>query len=152
MNIGQYILRAIKHFVKMMVLIVGIYALMSATDTLGITQEELFGTKGIVLIVALVVLSAAYPSYGFVTRSIRGSLSLNREAILRAFNHNGYTLRSESENEWIFRASGPLKRLIHLGDDSVTLRRVDDNHFEISGIRKEVVQVEFRISGNMLEQ
>lgn len=152
MNIGQYITRAIKHFVKMMLLIVGIYALMYYTNTLAITQEELLGTKGIVLLVALAALSAAYPSYGFVTRTVRGSVALNREAILKAFSQSGYTLSGESEGVLLFRASAPLKRIRYMGDDAVTVRQLDDKHFAISGIRKEVVQVEFRISGCMTEQ
>lgn len=152
MNIGQYITRAIKHFVKMMLLIVGIYALMYYTNTLAITQEELLGTRGIVLLVALVALSAAYPSYGFITRTSKASLTLNREAILRAFSQSGYTLTGESKDELIFRASAPLKRIRYMGDDAVTVRQMDDNHIAISGIRKEVVQVEFRISGCMMQQ
>lgn len=151
MTTGLYISRAVKHFVKMMIIVAGIYALMALTDTLAITNEELFGTKGIILIVALAVLSAAYPSYGFVTRATKGSITLHREAIFRALNHNSYTLVCESATEMVFRASGPLKKLNYMGDDTISVRQIDGEHLAISGPRKEVVQVAFRISGCMTE-
>lgn len=146
-NYLQYLLRAVKHLLKMAALVVVIYLVMDATDTLGIQQNELLGTKGLILAVALVVLSAAYPSYGFVSRTARASFVADREAIIRAFGHSGYALHSESKDEMVFRASGLFKRLWNLGDDRVVVRPLDEQNVELSGLRKEVVQVAYHIVG-----
>ena len=143
----QYLLRAVKYFVKIVALVAAIYVVMDATDTLGIQQNELLGTKGIVLAVALLLLSAAYPSYGFVSRTARASFVADREAIIRAFGHSGYGLERESSGEMVFRASGPLKRLWQLGDDRVTVRPIDGFNVEVSGPRKEVVATVYHIAG-----
>ena len=42
-TVVQYLLRAVKHLVRMALLIVAIYFVMDATDTLGIQQNELLG-------------------------------------------------------------------------------------------------------------
>lgn len=144
---AQYALRAVKHLIKMVLLVVVIYVVMDATDTLGIQQEELFGTKGIILAIALLLLSLSYPSYGFVCRTAKASFSADRQAIIRAFGHSGYALRSEDGNQMTFRASGIFKRLWHLGDDKVVVKPIDHQNVEVCGLRKEVVQAIFHIAG-----
>jgi hypothetical protein len=146
-TVVQYLLRAVKHLVRMALLIVAIYFVMDATDTLGIQQNELLGTRGIILAVALVAISAAYPSYGFVCRTANASFRGDRSAIIRAFGHIGYGLHSESEGQMVFRASGPLKRLWQLGDDKVVVTPLDSNTVEVCGVRKEVVEVIYHIAG-----
>jgi hypothetical protein len=146
-TVVQYLLRAVKHLVRMALLIVAIYFVMDATDTLGIQQNELLGTRGIILAVALVAISAAYPSYGFVCRTANASFRGDRSAIIRAFGHIGYGLHSESDGQMVFRASSPLKRLWQLGDDKVVVTPLDSNTVEVCGVRKEVVEVIYHIAG-----
>jgi hypothetical protein len=145
----RYFLRALKHFVKMVALIAIIYLLMYATDTLAVNQQELLGTKGIILLVALVALSAAYPSYGFVERTIEGSIAEDRDIILETMARGGYSLGKESDQVISFRASGPLQRLLAMGDDEVCIRQIAPNKLLLSGLRKSTVESEFRLSGRM---
>ena len=49
-----------------------------------------------------------------------------------------------------FHASSPLKRLWHLGDDRIVVRAIDNDTVELYGIRKEVVQTEFRITSYLI--
>lgn len=148
----NYILSSLKYLIKLVVLLVAIYFAMYATGTLGITIDELLGTKGVVLVVAVVALAAAYPSYGFVRRTVSASMEGDREEILKAFHQNGYSLRAESAEQgyMMFSASSPLKRLWHLGDDKIEARVLNDGEIELCGIRKEVVQTEFRLTSYLI--
>lgn len=56
------------------------------------------------LIVAVVLLSALYPKFGFIRRQEIGSLRKNREQILNAFVSEGFKPVRESEHEMVFRA------------------------------------------------
>ena len=58
----NYVLSSLKYLLKMVFLMAAIYGAMYITGTLGITTEELLGTKGIILAGALLALSIAYPS------------------------------------------------------------------------------------------
>lgn len=154
MSAGAYIFRAIKHLVKMAVLVAIIYFLMDATDTLAINQNELLGTRGIVLMVALVLLSAAYPAYGFVERITIGSLQSDRDLIVESMLKGGYSLQRESNHELVFRATSPFRRLIAMGDDAICIRDLGvgaqgEEFISISGLRKGAVEAEFRISGRL---
>ena len=145
----RYFLRALKHFVKMALLVALIYLAMNATDTLGINQQELLGTKGAILLVALVALSAAYPSYGFVERTVEASLEQHRDILVESMLRGGYSLQKEDGGELRFRASGPIRRLLAMGDDAVTIKALTPNTVAIGGVRKGVVEAEFRISSQM---
>lgn len=145
----RYFLRALKHFVKMALLVALIYLAMNATDTLGINQQELLGTKGLILLVALVALSAAYPSYGFVERTLEGSIQKDREILVESMIRGGYSLQREEDGQMHFRASSPIRRLLAMGDDKVTIGQLTANTLSISGQRKGVVEAEFRISSRL---
>ena len=51
----NHIVSSLKYLLKLAILLAAIYGAMYATGTLGITTEELLGTKGVVLAVAVVV-------------------------------------------------------------------------------------------------
>ncbi|MBR3682883.1 MAG: hypothetical protein IKM41_01505 [Tidjanibacter sp.] len=146
----NHIVSSLKYLLKLAILLAAIYGAMYATGTLGITTEELLGTKGVVLAVAVVALAAAYPAYGFVSRTVKASLTDDREEILGAMRQNGYSLHSEGEGTMLFRASAPLKRLWHLGDEKISVRAIDSDHIELRGVRKEVVQSEFRLTSYLI--
>lgn len=143
----QYLLRAVLYLLRMTVLIVAIYLVMDATDTLAVHYNELLGTRGLILAVALLGISIAYPSYGYVSRTARASFGADRAAIIRAFGHIGYALHSEESDRMTFRASGIFKRVWNLGDDKIVVRPIDEQTIEVSGLRKEVVQVIYHIAG-----
>lgn len=144
---GRYILRAVKHFVKLTVLIALVFAIMYATKTLAITPNELLGTRGLILLVALVVLSAAYPAYGFSSASARASVEDDRRQIIEALSMGGYSLVEEREGEMLFRTTSPLKRLTQMGDDAIVVRSAERGNVTICGVRKEVENARFRIEG-----
>lgn len=146
-SFGIYALRAAKHLVKLVVLVGALFGIMYATGTLGIAPEELLGTRGLILLVALVVISAAYPAYGFMTALARASLEQHRELIIEALHRGGYSLVAENKEEMRFRATSALKRLVQMGDDEIVVRQAEWDNLTIYGIRKEVENARFRIEG-----
>ncbi|MDY3979444.1 MAG: hypothetical protein SOZ00_05420 [Tidjanibacter sp.] len=145
MNAGQYILHSLKYLVKLLLLLVVIYFLMYLTGTLGISKAELLGSRGVILLVSVVVLAAAYPSFGFVRRTVAADYLTDRELIRKAFVENGYALSSEYSDHLVFRASSIGKRLWTLWDDTLTVCPLPTGGIKVEGLRKEAVQVVFRI-------
>ena len=101
----KYLIRSVKYFIALCVLYLIIMALMLLTNTSVLTPSETFSalvrsTRGQVLIVAVVLLSALYPKFGFIRRQEIGSLRKNREQILNAFVSEGFKPVRESEHEW----------------------------------------------------
>lgn len=145
MKTGQYILHSLKYLVKLLLLLAAIYFLMYLTGTLGISTAELMGSRGVILLVSIVVLAAAYPSFGFVGRRVAADYEADRELIRKAMIENGYALSSETSDHLVFRASGIGKRLWTLWDDTLTVRPLPSGGIVVEGLRKEAVQVVFRI-------
>lgn len=145
----RYIGRSVRYLIKLVILVIGIFALMFVTGLARISAEvamqSLLSTRGYIFMAALVVLSATYPLFGFVKRTVRADLTADLEYIVRAFNLDGYTMVSRDDETILFRASSLFKRIVNTFDDKVTVTRDGEGYVSIEGIRKEVVQAEFRI-------
>lgn len=145
-----YLIRSIKYLIWLALLFTVIFVLMIRTGTARGNAEqmlyELFHTqRGWMMIIILMVLAFLYPRFGFTTRRLTGNLMTDREAILAAIHRNGYSVVSESTDEWTLRASSPAKKLILMWEDRLTITQQGDE-LVIDGIRKEVVRLVFRLS------
>lgn len=97
------------------------------------------------MLIAVIVLSLAYPRFGFVTRRLKGSLKVNREQIDRAFAAQHFILMSvESEDRLIYIADTMLKRVYLLFEDHILVTQVGDE-LELRGNRKTVAYVLYRL-------
>lgn len=134
---------------KLTLLMAVIFGVMVATNTLAVGPRQLLGYRGVILLAAMVAISLAYPSYGYMTVGLQASLVTNRQQILSAMARNGYTLHSEEQGVMVFRASGAWKRLVNMGDEALYLRQMDATTAELSGVRKEVENARFRIVGEI---
>ncbi len=146
-SFSRYIGRAIRHLLKLVVIIAVIFAVMYFTDTLAISLGELVGWRGAVLLFALVVISATYPLYGFGTYIVEGSLDADREAINRALTACQYAPTEERGGVVVCRATTLWRRLRSAGDDAIELRQMGENSIEIKGLRREAEQLRFSIGG-----
>lgn len=152
MKAGAYILHALKYFIRLLVLLAIIYLLLllvgGAKVSAGQFVVELFKTtRGKLLLGALAVLAAVYPLFGFVRRTVKLNLGYeeDREMVLNAFHAAGYSLREERQDgSLVFRGS-PMKKVVTVWDDKVTVTP-GDNNIVLEGIRRETVQVEFRLN------
>lgn len=144
---SRYIGRALRHLLKLVVIIAALFAIMYYTNTLAISLGELMGWRGVVLLIALVVISAAYPLYGFGTYIVEGSLGADREAIYKALAACQYAPTEEREGVMVCRATTLWRRVRTAGDDAIELRQVGENSIEIAGLRREAEQLRFTIGG-----
>lgn len=150
MKSRKYVSRALRHLLKLTVWMVILFALMYVTDTLAITPKAFLGYRGIVLLVAMVAISLAYPTYGFSNVVVHASAKRDRALIQQAMEMSDYRqVGVTEEGAEIYRTKSPIKRLISAGDDAITVTPVGEDSIEIAGLRKEVEGVRFRIVGLM---
>lgn len=148
----KYFVRALKYFAAFCVLYLAIVWLsvmttkgmdVSAWDYIVANFQT---TRGKLLGLAVVVLSAAYPRMGFMTRRVECDMEDERDYLLQVFAASGFTLKEESEGRMVFRADNILSRLFLLFEDEIVVEQYGQ-WIEISGIRRGVAKVLYRTWG-----
>ena len=142
----RYFDRAARHFLKLAVLMALLFGAMVATGTLAVMPQQLLGYRGVILLVAMVALSAAYPSYGYSAIRLQVSLTHDRELIEEAMRRSDYQLHHQEGDTLVFRSTSAWKRLVNVGNETITVR-TEGSGIEICGVRKEVENVRFRLVG-----
>lgn len=127
-------------------LLVGAMILTRTTPFTAREAAEVFfcTPRGWLLIGALVLLSAAYPRFGFCRRRIEGDLDVHRTQLLNAFRSEGYGLAGEADGTLRFRAEGLLQRVMQLGEDEIRVSQYGQ-WIEFDGRRKAVVRIAYRL-------
>lgn len=142
------IIRSVKYFVAMTVLCTGLIAMLSALGTTASpgSWRELAGSgRYAELLAAIALLALFYPRFGFMTRRLRGRVDRNRDSIVRAFASAGFTLRSESRDRLVFRASGFPHKLMLLWEDEITVCQESPDRIAVEGIRRGVARTLYRM-------
>lgn len=151
MSTGQYIRRAAGYLIKLILLVGVLYLLMYATGTARVSAEVMLkgllnSANGLLLLGALVVLSAFYPRFGYIKRTVKAGIDSDRETIINAFHSDNYIMESEKSGESMtFRSGSIFRRIWMTFDDKVTVTATEDG-IAIEGMRKEVVYAQFRIN------
>lgn len=144
----KYLIRSVKYFVALCVLLVAIMALnraMGSTLTMRETFYVMFHTtRGLLLPVVVVVLALCYPRFGFIVRRVEGDTELDREQIVNAFRSAGFSLRREEEGTLFFRADGFVQKLLLLWEDEIRVSQYGQ-WIELDGIRRGVARVQYRL-------
>ena len=144
--------RALKYFAAFCVLYVAIVWLsVMTTKGMDISAWDYIvanfqTTRGQLLGLAVVVLSAVYPRMGFMTRRVECDMEAERDYILRVFAAAGFTLKEESDGRMVFRADNILSRLFMLFEDEIVVEQYGQ-WIDISGIRRGVAKVLYRTWG-----
>ena len=128
----RYAVRAIKYFVAFVVLYLAVTWLSLRASGLDVSvRDSVLATmrtpRGIALAVAVALLSAAYPKFGFITRRVEASTEEDRERIVTAFE---------------------LRRLLLLFEDEVRVEQYGQ-WVEITGIRRAVARAAYRLEWYM---
>lgn len=151
----KYIVRMLCYIAKMVVILGMVFLILSLTGTLDVEPGQFAGTlfksdRGMILMGALLLLSAVYPRLAFTTVDIRGNMQDDREALVNAFASCGYSLSRENDRRMVFRANGFGKRLATQWCDAITVT-ADGNFISMEGMKKEIVRIEarFRALNNM---
>ena len=148
----RYFIRALKYFAAFCVLYFAIVWLsVMTTKGMDISAWDYIvanfqTTRGQLLGLAVVVLSAVYPRMGFMTRRVECDMEAERDYILRVFAAAGFTLKEESDGCMVFRADNILSRLFMLFEDEIVVEQYGQ-WIDISGIRRGVAKVLYRTWG-----
>lgn len=143
-------MRAVKYFAAFCVIYLAVVWLSVSTMN-GYEQSvwdyvwaTLQTTRGQLLVVAVVVLSAFYPRFGFITRRVEWDMEDERDQIIATFALAGFSLREEGDGRMVFRADNMLYRLVMLFEDEITVVQYGQ-WIDITGIRRGVAKVVYRM-------
>lgn len=143
-------MRAVKYFAAFCVIYLAVVWL-SVSTMKGYEQSvwdyvwaTLQTTRGQLLVVAVVVLSAFYPRFGFITRRVEWDMEDERDQIIATFALAGFSLREEGDGRMVFRADNMLDRLVMLFEDEITVVQYGQ-WIDITGIRRGVAKVVYRM-------
>ncbi|MBO7198531.1 MAG: hypothetical protein J6V26_00690 [Alistipes sp.] len=150
----RYFIRAVKYLLLLCVLYVGLEWLMltfapdptieglSLTELLQLRFAE---NRGKMLVVAIIVLSALYPRFGFMTSRIE-ECSYERDGarIDNAMRLYGFKLIEERGDIKIYGADTILRRLMLMFEDRIEVRSIDGG-IEIKGLRRSVARIAYQL-------
>ena len=147
--IMRYLIRAVKYLLAFCVIYLAVVWLSLKTmrgmdvSVMDYVLATLHTTKGQLLMAAVVVLSALYPRFGFMTRRVECDMEEERDSLLANMALAGYTLREESEGRMVFRATSILDRIVMLFEDEIVVEQYAQ-WINITGIRRGVAKVMYR--------
>lgn len=142
-----------KYFVAFVVLYLAVTWLSLYASGLDVSvRDSVLATmhtpRGMALAAAVVLLSAVYPRFGFVTRRVEASTEDDREQIMSAFAASGFRLAAEEDGVMIFRADNIVRRLLLLFEDEVRVEQYGQ-WVEITGIRRAAARTAYRLEWYM---
>jgi hypothetical protein len=100
------------------------------------------------LLIGLLLLGAGYPFVGFL--SVReplpaGGWEKHEQPLRDVMSRSGYKLSRCENGKLIFRAYSPMRRVLTMFEDDITMELADDGMLRISGLRKEVSRIRLRV-------
>lgn len=147
----RYLIRAVKYFFAFCVLYVGVVWLsiltqkgmdISVWDSISATMAT---ERGRMLALAVVALSAAYPFFGFVKRSVKWNMATDADRLVEIFAAAGFALKEQSEGKMVFKANNILDRLVMLFEDEIVVEQQGEQ-ITLDGIRRGVAKVIYRLN------
>ena len=148
--IMRYLIRAVKYFFAFCVLYVGVVWLsiltqkgmdISVWDSISATMAT---ERGRMLALAVVALSAAYPFFGFVKRSVKWDMATDADRLVEIFAAAGFALKLKGEGKMVFKANNILDRLVMLFEDEIVVEQQGEQ-ITLDGIRRGVANVIYRL-------
>lgn len=139
----RYIIRAVKYFIYICVIVVIILCALVLFKVVSPDINVMFthGWKSVELIAAMfAAVSAFYPMFGYTKRlaTVMGDLSDLRKDVLDYMQGKGYTLESEEDGKMVFRSGSFMRRIIW--DDRITIEK-GLGGFNVEGVSREVAKI-----------
>ena len=132
----KYLRRAVKYFIQITVIFVVIIAILMlsglVSKDVAVAFQQGWTSVGYIL-VAFLVMSAAYPYFGYGKRNIHANGD-------PAMEGRGYVLASEQDGEMRFNINSPVNRLARLYEDTVTITPVLGG-FQAEGLIRDLSRV-----------
>ena len=148
----KYAVRSLKYLLFICVLYVALMWLSSistyggAVDTMTLLKAQLSSDRGLMIVVAFVVLALFYPKFGYVRRVIAGAdIETDRVRIDNAMQLYGFKFEEVRDDALVYRADGVVRRVILLFEDEILVRRVEGG-IEVEGKRRQAVRIIYQLS------
>ena len=141
----KYIVRALKYYVKMAVLLALLLFVLSMFKIIDGNPETMFvNGKDSLWQIALLLLafSAVYPRFSYCSRRLHmpGSDEEIIPKVKQEMTSRGYTLESEEGGNMTFRLESLAGKISRSWEDRITLTR-EMNGFAIEGTTKDVIRI-----------
>ena len=150
----NYFVKSLKYLLLLCVLYVVLVWVISLTDpTAGDVATQLkaqmASSRGVWMVVVVIVLSGFYPLFGFMRSRINGFSEERDEVRLdNAMQLYGYHLVEHRDGVKIYRATSFLRRLTLMFEDRIEVREVDGG-IELVGIRRMVSRIAYQLNAYM---
>ena len=135
----RYLIRSVKYLLAFCVIYLAVVWLSLKTtrgmdvSVMDYVVATLQTTRGQLLMAAVVVLSALYPRFGFMTRRVECDMEEEKDVIIAAFARAGFSLKGESDGRMVFRATNVLDRIVMLLESNPTLKLEFASHTDSRG-------------------
>lgn len=141
----KYIVRAIKYFFYLMIILVLIIAILVAAHIVEADISKMFvhGYDSLWQIaIIMAIFAAIYPKIAFSTRTahIQGSPEDYRDKLLQVMDLHGYRVEKEDGGVISFIKRSPFTRAVKMWEDRLVCSPTPEG-LEISGITKDLVRV-----------
>ncbi|MBR1570094.1 MAG: hypothetical protein IJ651_05125 [Bacteroidales bacterium] len=149
----KYLRRAIKYFIQITLIFVVIIAVLMLTGMVSkdvaVAFQKGWTSVGYIL-AAFLVMSAAYPYFGYGKRRIRaeGDPAGYRKSIIEALEGRSYTFAGEKDGALLFHLKSPVNRLARFYEDTITITPVLGG-FEAEGLIRDLSRVVMAIDSKI---
>ena len=141
----KYIVRAVKYFIYICVLVSIILLVMVLAHFVSSDINVMFkeGWKSIAKIALVFAgIAAIYPLFGYrrLLAGVLGELGGLRDGVVRCMEEGGYRLESEDGETMTFRSRSLLNRIFRVWEDRITVTKTLGG-FEVEGLSRDVARI-----------
>lgn len=141
----RYIIRALKYFVYLMVMLSLILGIMVLSHFVEADIAKMFvnGYDSVWQITLLMfVMALFYPRFGFSSRKARvyGDPAAFKSQIIKVMDTRGYKLENNTAEEMTFIKKSPVTRALKMWEDRVTMT-FGLGGIEVEGLTRDLVRV-----------
>ena len=141
----KYIVRAVKYFIYICVLVTIILLVLVLTHFVSSDINVMFkeGWRSVAkILVVFAGIAAIYPLFGYrkLLAGVLGELGGLRDGIVKCMEERGYRLESEDSETMTFRSRSVLNRIFRVWEDRITVTKTLGG-FEVEGLSRDVARI-----------
>ena len=140
----KYIVRAVKYFIYICVLVTIILLVLVLTHFVSSDINVMFkeGWRSVAKILLVFAgIAAIYPLFGYrkLLAGVLGELGGLRDGVVKCMEERGYRLESEDGETMTFRSRSVLNRIFRVWEDRITVTKTLGG-FEVEGLSRDVAR------------
>ena len=151
---NDYLRRLVKYliFITIIVFILVSPQIFKSGDDLTTVIIKLFERQKLFFTI-LIVYIFLYPVlvFGKKERHLNGTFSKNKDAILRTIEEQNFILRTDENNQLIFRKKSALARIVSMGEDKLVID-YSNNPIMLNGTKKDLARIDKLLDLNLLNK